>query len=244
MAECCPVTTSDDGILRIIPGALCSSEPRTGVRGILIFMLLVLLLPRGACGATGSSGSQGSEDTRGASSTVYPLAATQGKYALGVGGSSEWAWRGQAGEKWERPRSTSDFIFAITRGTSAWWPPSASPRCTVGLACAGLRVARRAPDVSPAAVRDDHGLDRRPGSGKNRRGDRGVSLLRRAAPLVSQGLSSGLVTMLGRGMLMSFARGNQGRPGCGRSGPSPGGRALSWLRTGKRRGSTTTTAAM
>jgi cell division protein FtsW len=56
-------------------------------------------------------------------------------------------------------------------------------------------------------------------------------------PLVSQGLSSVLVTMVGLGMLMSFAR---QEPGAAQAlaarGPSPGSRALSWLGQGMRRG--------
>ena len=56
-------------------------------------------------------------------------------------------------------------------------------------------------------------------------------------PLVSQGLSSALVTMVGLGMLMSFAR---RVPGASQAlaarGPFPGRRALSWLRQGTRRG--------
>ena len=56
-------------------------------------------------------------------------------------------------------------------------------------------------------------------------------------PLVSRGLSSVLVTMVGLGMLMSFAR---REPGASQAlamrGPSVGARVLSWLRAGTRRG--------
>jgi cell division protein FtsW len=56
-------------------------------------------------------------------------------------------------------------------------------------------------------------------------------------PLVSQGLSSALVTMVGLGMLMSFAR---RVPGASQAlaarGPFPGRRTLSWLRHETRRG--------
>ena len=52
-------------------------------------------------------------------------------------------------------------------------------------------------------------------------------------PLVSQGLSSVLVTMVGLGMLMSFAR---RAPGASHAlaarGPGGAPRALSWLRRG------------
>ena len=56
-------------------------------------------------------------------------------------------------------------------------------------------------------------------------------------PLVSQGLSSVLVTMVGLGMLMSFAR---REPGASQAlaarGPGAGSRALSWLGRGTQRG--------
>jgi cell division protein FtsW len=56
-------------------------------------------------------------------------------------------------------------------------------------------------------------------------------------PLVSQGLSSVLTTMVGLGMLMSLAR---REPGASQAlaarGRSPAGRALSWLGQGTRRG--------
>jgi cell division protein FtsW len=56
-------------------------------------------------------------------------------------------------------------------------------------------------------------------------------------PLVSQGLSSVLVTMVGLGMLMSFARREPGAShALAARGPSPGSRALSWLRQGTGRG--------
>jgi cell division protein FtsW len=58
-------------------------------------------------------------------------------------------------------------------------------------------------------------------------------------PLVSKGLSSVLVTMVGLGMLMSFAR---QEPGASQAlaarAPVTGGRVLSWLRQGTRQGST------
>jgi cell division protein FtsW len=56
-------------------------------------------------------------------------------------------------------------------------------------------------------------------------------------PLVSKGLSSVLVTMVGLGMLMSFAR---REPGASQALAArrhvPSGRALSWLGQGMRRG--------
>jgi len=56
-------------------------------------------------------------------------------------------------------------------------------------------------------------------------------------PLVSKGLSSVLVTMIGLGMLMAFAR---REPGASQAlaarGPGIGARVLSWLGQGARRG--------
>jgi cell division protein FtsW len=54
-------------------------------------------------------------------------------------------------------------------------------------------------------------------------------------PLVSQGLSSVLVTMLGLGMLMSFARREPGASQALAARASfPGGGPLSWLSRGSR----------
>jgi cell division protein FtsW len=56
-------------------------------------------------------------------------------------------------------------------------------------------------------------------------------------PLVSQGLSSALVTMVGLGMLMSFARRVPvASQALAARGPFPGRRTLSWLRHETRRG--------
>jgi cell division protein FtsW len=107
-----------------------------------------------------------------------------------------------------------------------------------GLAYAGLRVARRVPDtfsrllaaaitawiVAQAAINIGGVIGVLPITG--------VPL-----PLVSKGLSSVLVTMVGLGMLMSFAR---REPGASQAlaarGHLQGNRALSWLRQGTRRG--------
>src|SRR4029077_6217318 len=101
----------------------------------------------------------------------------------------------------------------------------------------GLRVARRAPDtfsrlltatitiwiVGQAVVNSGAVIGILPAPA--------VPL-----PLVSQGLSSVLVTMVGLGMLMSFAR---REPEAARAlaarGSSPGGRALSLLSRGSSR---------
>ena len=108
-----------------------------------------------------------------------------------------------------------------------------------GLAFAGLRVARRAPDtfsrllaaaittwiVGQAVVNIGAVIGVFPITG--------VPL-----PLVSQGLSSVLVTMVGLGMLMSFARREPGASQAlaARASSRGGLLTLSWLHQGARRG--------
>jgi cell division protein FtsW len=108
-----------------------------------------------------------------------------------------------------------------------------------GLAFAGLRVARRAPDsfsrlcsaaitswiVIQAVVNIGAVVGVIPITG--------VPL-----PLVSQGLSSVLVTMVALGMLMSFARRSPGASeALAARGPGAASRVLSWLGRGTRRDS-------
>jgi cell division protein FtsW len=205
--------------------------------GLLIFMLLVLLL----LAVTQSYRFRrltGFWDTTGSSSTSVTWQSTQGKYALGSGGVFG-VGLGASREKWGwLPESTSDFIFAIIGEELGLVGTLCVTALYGGLAFAGLRVARRAPDsfsrllsatitvwiVGQAVVNIGAVIGVFPITG--------VPL-----PLVSQGLSSVLVTMLGLGMLMSFARREPGASqALAASGPSPGGRALSWLRQGKRRG--------
>jgi cell division protein FtsW len=163
---------------------------------------------------------------------------TQGKYALGSGGlfgvglgasKAEWGWL---------PEDSSDFIFAIIGEELGLVGSLCVTALYGGLAFAGLRVARRAPDtfsrlaaatitawiVMQAVVNIGAVIGVFPITG--------VPL-----PLVSQGLSSVLVTMVGLGMLMSFAR---REPGASQAlaarGPGVGSRALSWLSRGMRGG--------
>jgi cell division protein FtsW len=161
----------------------------------------------------------------------------QGKYALGSGGLFG-VGLGASREKWGwLPESTSDMIFAIIGEELGLVGTLCVTALYGGLAYAGLRVARRVPDtfsrllcaaittwiVIQAAVNIGGVIGVLPITG--------VPL-----PLVSKGLSSALVTMVGLGMLMSFAR---REPGASQAlaarGHPPGGRVLSWLRQGPRR---------
>jgi cell division protein FtsW len=162
----------------------------------------------------------------------------QGKLALGSGGlfgvglgasKAQWGWL---------PESSSDFVFAIIGEELGLVGTLCVTALYGGLAWAGLRVARRAPDtfsrlaaaaitawiVVQAVVNIGAVIGVFPITG--------VPL-----PLVSQGLSSVLVTMVGLGMLMSFAR---REPGASQAlaarGPGVGSRVLSWLGRGTRRG--------
>jgi cell division protein FtsW len=161
----------------------------------------------------------------------------QGKYALGSGGVFG-VGLGASREKWLwLPESSSDFIFAIIGEELGLVGTLCVTALYGGLAYAGLRVARRVPDmfskllaatitvwiVAQAMVNIGVVIGVLP--------DTGVPL-----PLVSQGLSSVLVTMVALGMLMSFAR---REPGASQAlaarGTSPGGHPLSWLRQGRRK---------
>jgi cell division protein FtsW len=161
----------------------------------------------------------------------------QGKYALGSGGIFG-VGLGASREKWGwLPESTSDFIFGIIGEELGLVGTLCVTALYGGLAFAGLRVARRAPDtfsrllaaaittwiVGQAVVNIGAVIGVFPITG--------VPL-----PLVSQGLSSVLVTMIGLGMLMSFAR---REPGASQAlaarSTSRGGLTLSWLHQGTRR---------
>ncbi len=202
--------------------------------GLLIFMLLVLLLLAVTQSyrvkrLTGFWDTTSTElDER------QPGRPPRGSTRSAPAGSSAWAWApaGRSGAGCPSPRATSSSRSSARN--SAWSAPSASPRCTAGWpspAC-GWRGARPTRFsrllsatitvwiVGQAVVNIGAVIGVFPITG--------VPL-----PLVSQGLSSVLVTMLGLGMLMSFARREPGASqALAASGPSPGGRALSWLRQG------------
>jgi cell division protein FtsW len=162
---------------------------------------------------------------------------TQGKYALGSGGIFG-VGLGAGRQKWGYvPESTSDFIFA-TIGEELGLIGTLCVIVMYGaLAFAGLRIARRVPDlfarlaataitawiVVQAAVNIGAVIGVMPISG--------VPL-----PLVSAGLSSLLSTLVALGMLMSFARSEPGaQEALAARGPGWSLRALSWLGLAKRR---------
>jgi cell division protein FtsW len=205
--------------------------------GLLIFMALVLLL----LAVTESYRLKritGFWDTTNTDPTGTNMQAIQGKYALGSGGIFG-VGLGASREKWGwLPESTSDFIFAIIGEELGLVGTLCVTALYGGLAFAGLRVARRAPDtfsrllsaaitawiVVQAVVNIGAVIGVLPISG--------VPL-----PLVSRGLSSVLVTMVGLGILMSFARREpEASQALAARRTSPGGRALSWLGRGSRHG--------
>ncbi len=161
----------------------------------------------------------------------------QGKYAVGSGG---WfgVGLGASREKWGWvPESTTDYIFAILGEELGLVGTLCVTFLYGGLAFAGLRIARRVPDVfsrlaataitawivMQALVNIAAVIGFVP--------PEGVPL-----PLVSAGLSSLLVTLIALGMLMSFARLEPGaREALAARGPSWPLRVLSWLGLAKRR---------
>ena len=161
----------------------------------------------------------------------------QGKYAIGSGGIFG-VGLGASREKWGWvPESTSDFIFAIIGEELGLVGTLCVTFLYGGLAFAGLRIARRVPDlfarlaataitawiVIQAVVNIGAVIGILPITG--------VPL-----PLVSAGLSSLLVTLVALGMLMSFARLEPGaREALAARGPGWPLRVLSWLGLSKRR---------
>jgi cell division protein FtsW len=162
----------------------------------------------------------------------------QGKYAVGSGG---WfgVGLGASREKWGWvPQSTDDFIFAILGEELGLVGTLCVSFLYGGLAYAGLRIARRVDDtfmrlaaagatawiVIQALVNICTVLGLLPITG--------VPL-----PLVSEGLSSLLVTMVALGMLMSLAKREPGASqALAAAGPSVPLRVLSWLGLAGRRG--------
>jgi cell division protein FtsW len=169
--------------------------------------------------------------------TGLQMQSIQGKYAIGSGGIFG-VGLGAGGGKWGWvPESTSDFIFAIIGEELGLVGTLCVTFLYGGLAFAGLRIARRVPDVFSrlaataitawivvqAAVNIGAVIGVLPITG--------VPL-----PLVSAGLSSLLVTLIALGMLMSFARLEPGaREALAARGPGWPLRVLSWLGLSKRR---------
>jgi cell division protein FtsW len=161
----------------------------------------------------------------------------QGKWAVGSGG---WfgVGLGASREKWGWvPESTTDFIFAILGEELGLVGTLCVTFLYGGLAYAGLRIARRVQDtfmrlaagaatawiVVQALVNMGAVLGLLPITG--------VPL-----PLISEGLSSLLVTMVALGMLMSFAKREPGASqALAEAGPGAPLRVLSWLGLAGRR---------
>ena len=202
---------------------------------ILMGLVLVLLIVARGYGAARITDFLNPQNNNPVGPNQQPI---QGKLALGSGGlfgvglgasKAQWGWL---------PESSSDFIFAIIGEELGLVGTLCVTALYGGLAWAGLRVARRAPDtfsrlaaaaitawiVMQAVVNIGAVIGVFPITG--------VPL-----PLVSQGLSSVLVTMVGLGMLMSFAR---REPGASQAlaarGPGAGSRVLSWLGRGRSAG--------
>jgi cell division protein FtsW len=149
-----------------------------------------------------------------------------GWFGVGLGaGKLKWGWV---------PHANTDFIFAIIGEELGLVGTLCVTFLYGGLAYAGLRIARRVPDtfmrlaaaaatawiVVQALVNMGAVLGLLPITG--------VPL-----PLVSEGLSSLLVTLVALGMLMSFAKREPGASqALAAAGPGPALRALSWLGLG------------
>ncbi len=169
--------------------------------------------------------------------TGVNMQSIQSQYAVGSGGVFG-VGLGAGREKWGWvPESTDDFIFAIIGEELGLVGTLCVTFLYGGLAFAGLRIARRVPDmfarlaataitvwiVVQAAVNIGVVIGVVPVVG--------VPL-----PLVSAGLSSLLVTLVALGMLMSFARLEPGaREALAARGPGWPLRVLSWLGLAKRR---------
>ncbi|HEY2579696.1 MAG TPA: putative lipid II flippase FtsW [Streptosporangiaceae bacterium] len=169
--------------------------------------------------------------------TGSSMQAIQGKYAIGSGG---WlgVGLGASRQKWGWvPNATTDYIFAIIGEELGLVGTLCVSALYGGLAYAGLRIARRVEDtfmrlaaaaattwiVIQAVVNIGAVIGVLPVTG--------VPL-----PLVSEGLSSLVVTMAALGMLMSFAKREPGAAqALAEQGDSGLRRVLSWLGLAPRR---------
>lgn len=161
---------------------------------------------------------------------------TLGKDALGSGGLFG-VGAGASRMKWGLvPNSESDFIFSILGEELGLVGTACVVFLYAGVAFAGMRIARRAPDtftrlaasaitvwiIAQALVNMGAVLGILPITG--------VPL-----PLISAGVSSLLATMAALGMLMAFARSEPGaREAFAATGPSAQRRLLGWLGLGRR----------
>src|ERR1700685_4153886 len=161
----------------------------------------------------------------------------QGKYAIGSGGIFRVGLGASTGKWGWVPESTDDFIFAIIGEELGLVGTLCVTFLYGGLAFAGLRIARRVPDVfcRPAAAAITAGVVIQAlvtiGAVIG-----GIPITGVPLPLVSAGLSSLLVALVALGMLMSFARLEPGaREALAARGPGWSLRVLSWLGLSKRR---------
>jgi cell division protein FtsW len=204
-----------------------------GAMLILMGLVLLLLIVTSQYRLARFTSFFDSHNTNPLGTNMQPI---QGKWALGSGGIFG-VGLGGSGEKWGwLPEDTTDYIFAIIGEELGLVGTLCVTALYGGLAFAGLRVARRAPDtfsrlaaaaitawiVMQAVVNIGAVIGVLPITG--------VPL-----PLVSYGLSSVLVTMVALGMLMSFARREPGaREALAARGPDVGSRVLSWAGLGTR----------
>jgi len=192
--------------------------------GLVVFLLIVTAGYRSA--RLADFFNQGNTNPLGPNMQVI-----QGRWALGSGGVFG-IGLGASRAKWGYvPEDTTDFIFSIIGEELGLVGTLCVTALYSGLAYAGLRVARSAPDmfsrlasaaitawvVMQAVVNIGSVIGVLP--------PEGVPL-----PLVSEGLSSLLVTMVALGMLMSFARRAPGAPeALAAHGPGVASRLLSWV---------------
>jgi cell division protein FtsW len=212
----------------------CPRRSFFGVLGLMLFALIVVILTS----SYARTRLQGFLSPQTAGSVTGPhWQATEGRYALGSGGPfgvglgasrSAWGWV---------PESSTDFIFAILGEELGLVGTLSVILLYGGIAYAGIRIARRMTDtfmrlataavtiwiVAQALINIGAVLGLLPITG--------IPL-----PLVSEGLSSLLVTMAGLGMLLSFARHEPGaEQALAAAGPSVPRRILSWLGLGVHR---------
>jgi cell division protein FtsW len=152
-----------------------------------------------------------------------------GIFGVGIGaGGCTWGWV---------PESTSDFIFAIIGEQLGLVGTLCVTALYGGLTFAGLRVARRVPDLfcqlAATAITAWVALQAVVNIGAV---IGVVPITGVPLPLVSAGLSSLLATLVALGMLMAFARMEPGaREALAARGPGWGVRVLSWLGLARRR---------
>ena len=212
----------------------CPRRTFFGVLGLMVFALIIVIMTW-SYARIRLEGFLSPQTTASATGTGWQH--TEGQYALGSGGlfgvglgASRGAWG------WVSEGST-DFIFAILGEELGLVGTLSVVLLYGGIAYAGIRVARRMSDtfmrlaaaavtiwiVFQALINIGAVLGLVPITG--------IPL-----PLVSEGLSSLLVTMAGLGMLLSFARHEPGaEQALAAAGPSVPWRILSWLGLGVRR---------